>query len=100
MRKDCFTKDMVLGVEVNGVDRAYPLDLLRRQTGSLEDNVGEHPVRIIPTSRFTKGISPFSGSRTPAKTSEMRLAPDIFQTIHLTPFFPVLKLSVLEAIVS
>ena len=91
---------MVLGVEVNGVDRAYPLDLLRRQTGYLEDNVGEYPVRIIPTSRLPGGISPFSKSRALAKTSEMRLAPDIIQTIHLTPFFPDLSLRVLEAIVS
>ena len=47
VRKDLAAKEMVLGVEINGAAKAYALARLSRKTGALEDNIGQHPVRII-----------------------------------------------------
>jgi len=47
VRKDLAAKEMVLGVEVNGAAKAYPLSLLKRNSGVLKDKIGEYPVKIV-----------------------------------------------------
>lgn len=47
VRKDLSAKEMVLGIELNGVTKAYPLSLLKGKTDILKDTVGENPVQII-----------------------------------------------------
>ena len=47
VRADLPAKEMVLGVEINGAAKAYPLSLLERKTGIFKDEIGEIAVRII-----------------------------------------------------
>ncbi len=47
VRTDLAAKEMVLGVEVNGAAKAYPLSALERKTGELKDEIGENPVQIV-----------------------------------------------------
>jgi hypothetical protein len=47
VRADLAAKEMVLGVEINGAAKAYPLSLLERKTGMFKDEIGEIAVRII-----------------------------------------------------
>jgi len=46
VRKDLSPKEMVLGIEVAGEARAYPLSLLRKSSGTLKDRVGGEPIQI------------------------------------------------------
>lgn len=47
VRTDLAAKEMVLGVEVNGVAKAYPLSQLARKSGMLKDKIGENPVKVV-----------------------------------------------------
>jgi hypothetical protein len=47
VRTDLPAKEMVLGIEINGAAKAYPLALLERKTGMLKDEIGENPVQIV-----------------------------------------------------
>jgi hypothetical protein len=47
VRTDLAAKEMVLGVEVNGVAKAYPISLLERKSGTLKDKIGENPVKLV-----------------------------------------------------
>ena len=47
VRKDLPAKEMVLGIEVNGDAKAYPLTQLGKKSGVLEDNIGKQTVTII-----------------------------------------------------
>ncbi len=47
VRTDLAAKEMVLGVEVNGAAKAYPLSQLARKSGSFKDKIGENPVQIV-----------------------------------------------------
>jgi hypothetical protein len=47
VRTDLPAKEMVLGIEINGAAKAYPLSLLERTTGMLKDEIGENPVQIV-----------------------------------------------------
>lgn len=47
VRTDLAAKEMVLGVEINGTAKAYPLPLLERKTGTLKDEIGGNPVQIV-----------------------------------------------------
>ena len=47
VRKDLPAKEMVLGIEVNGAAKAYPLAQFKQKEMELEDNIGRHPVRIL-----------------------------------------------------
>jgi hypothetical protein len=47
VRKDIAAKEMILGVEIDGSAKAYPLTLLEQKSGPLEDRIGEHPIRIM-----------------------------------------------------
>ena len=47
VRTDLAAKEMVLGIEINGAAKAYPLSLLEQKSGILKDEIGEHPVQII-----------------------------------------------------
>ena len=50
VRADLAAKEMVLGVEVNGIAKAYPLSRLRKLSagleGGLEDRLGDTAIRI------------------------------------------------------
>jgi hypothetical protein len=46
VRRDLSPKEMVLGVEIDGVTRAYPLSLLRKNAGVLKDEIGEKAIEI------------------------------------------------------
>ena len=46
VRTDLAAKEMVLGVEVNGVAKAYPLSQLAQKSGMLKDEIGKNPVQI------------------------------------------------------
>ena len=47
VRADLAAKEMVLGVEINGAAKAYPLSLLERKSGMFKDEIGENAIRII-----------------------------------------------------
>jgi hypothetical protein len=49
VRKDLSPKEMVLGIEVGGKARAYPLAELRKRSGTIRDEVGGEPVQITVT---------------------------------------------------
>jgi hypothetical protein len=46
VRKDLSPKEMVLGIEIDGKTKAYPLLLLRKRPGILKDWVGDMPIEI------------------------------------------------------
>jgi len=46
VRKDLAPKVRILGVEINGAAKAYPVDLLRTRPGTVKDSVGGKPVWI------------------------------------------------------
>ncbi len=46
VRKDLAPKEMVLGIDLEGEYKAYPLDQLRKQPGALKDSVGGIPIEI------------------------------------------------------
>ena len=46
VRRDLSPKEMVLGVDLLGEARAYPLSLLRERPGVLRDEVGGKPIQI------------------------------------------------------
>jgi len=46
VRTDLSPKEMVLGIEINGEARAYPLALLREMPGMVKDEVAGKPVQI------------------------------------------------------
>lgn len=46
VRKDLSAKEMVLGVEVGGQAKAYPLSALRKKPGTLSDQVAGETIRI------------------------------------------------------
>ena len=47
VRTDLPAKEMVLGIEINGAAKAYPLSLLKQKSGMLKDEIGENPVQIV-----------------------------------------------------
>ena len=47
VRTNLPAKEMVLGIEINGAAKAYPLSLIERKNGMLKDEIGENPVQII-----------------------------------------------------
>ena len=47
VRTDLAAKEMVLGIEIEGAAKAYPLSLIERKTGRLKDKIGENPVQIV-----------------------------------------------------
>ena len=49
VRKDLSPKEMVLGVDILGTARAYPLSLLRKRPGILRDEISEKPIQIRVT---------------------------------------------------
>jgi hypothetical protein len=46
VRKDLSPKEMVLGVEIKGKAKAYPISQLKRSPGLLKDEVGGSPIQI------------------------------------------------------
>ena len=46
VRKDLAPKERVLGIDLGGETKAYPLDQLINQPGALKDSVGGIPVEI------------------------------------------------------
>ncbi len=46
VRKDLSPKEMVLGVEIKGEAKAYPISQLNRSPGILRDEVGGSPIQI------------------------------------------------------
>jgi hypothetical protein len=46
VRTDLPAKAMVLGIEVDGRAKAYPLSLLKGRHPVVEDRIGAHPIRI------------------------------------------------------
>ncbi len=46
VRKDLSPKEMVLGIEINGKAKAYPVSQIGKQPGILKDEVGGEPVEI------------------------------------------------------
>jgi len=47
VRTDLPAKEMVLGIEINGAAKAYPLSQLERKNGILKDEIGANPVQIV-----------------------------------------------------
>jgi hypothetical protein len=47
VRTDLQAKEMVLGIEINGVAKAYPMSLLENRSTTINDLVGGNPIRII-----------------------------------------------------
>jgi hypothetical protein len=47
VRTDLPAKEMVLGLEINGAPKAYPLSLLERKNGILKDEIGAYPFQIV-----------------------------------------------------
>jgi hypothetical protein len=47
VRTDLPAKEMVLGIEINGAAKAYPLSLLGGKQGVLKDEIGKYPVQIV-----------------------------------------------------
>ena len=47
VRKDLPAKEKVLGIEINGDAKAYPLSLFEQKAGKLKDKIGENPVQIV-----------------------------------------------------
>lgn len=47
VRTDLPAKEMVLGIEIAGAAKAYPLSLLKDKGAGFSDQVGEIPIRII-----------------------------------------------------
>jgi len=46
VRKDLSPKEMVLGIEIKGKAKAYPVSQLKKSPGILRDEVGGEPVEI------------------------------------------------------
>lgn len=46
VRLELGSKDLVLGIEINGAAKAYPLALLQERTEPLTDRIGDHSIRI------------------------------------------------------
>ena len=46
VRKDLSPKEMVLGIELNGQAKAYPISVLQRKPGILLDNIGKISIEI------------------------------------------------------
>jgi len=46
VRKDLSPKERVLGIEINGSAKAYPLDLITENPGALRDRLGETIIYI------------------------------------------------------
>ena len=47
VRTDLPAKEMVLGIEINGAAKAYPLSQLAQKSGALKDEIGNLPVQIF-----------------------------------------------------
>lgn len=50
VRTDLPAKEMVLGVEINGVAKAYPMSRLESKASTINDRVGGNPIQIILSS--------------------------------------------------
>jgi len=46
VRKDLPAKEMVLGVELGGAAKAYPLEALKKNPGTLKDDIGDVSVAV------------------------------------------------------
>jgi hypothetical protein len=47
VRTDLPAKEMVLGIEINGVAKAYPMLLLESKGTTINDSVGGNPIKIV-----------------------------------------------------
>ena len=47
VRTDLSAKEMVLGIEINGAAKAYPLSLFERKSEVFKDEIGDNPIQII-----------------------------------------------------
>ncbi len=67
VRTNLPAKEMVLGIEVSGRARAYPISLLRKKPGVLRDKMGEEDIEIevSPEGEVT-GIRNAQGEQIPA----------------------------------
>jgi hypothetical protein len=50
VRKDLAPKERVLGIEINGDVKAYPIALLTKKPGILKDSVGGVPIQLEVTT--------------------------------------------------
>lgn len=66
VRTDLSPKEMVLGIEIQGDARAYPLSELRKRPGTLEDEVGGELIQITvaPDGEVT-GVNDREGNPIP-----------------------------------
>ena len=67
VRKDLSPKEMVIGIEIKGKAKAYPISELRKRPGILEEEVGGEPVQIevSPDSEIV-GVRDHMGKSIPA----------------------------------
>ena len=47
VRKDLPAKEMVLGIEIEGAAKAYPLSVLAKNRGQIEDTLSDSSIQII-----------------------------------------------------
>jgi hypothetical protein len=67
VRKDLSPKEMVLGVEIEGKAKAYPVSLLRGKPGILNEEVGGEPIQIeVAPDGEIIGVSDHRGNPIPA----------------------------------
>lgn len=66
VRKDLSPKEKVLGIEQDGRAMAYPLEIIRKNPGTLENRIGNHIVRItIDKDGQINGVFDSNGSPVP-----------------------------------
>ena len=47
VRRELPAKEMVLGIEIDGTAKAYPLSMFAQKADVFEDEIGENPIRIV-----------------------------------------------------
>jgi hypothetical protein len=47
VRSELPAKEMVLGVEIDGTAKAYPLSMFKQKTDGFKDQIGPNPIRIV-----------------------------------------------------
>jgi hypothetical protein len=66
IRRDLSPKEMVLGIEINDMARAYPLSLLKRGGGTLKDKVGGEAIHIeVDANGQIVGVTDDQGGEIP-----------------------------------
>ena len=67
MRKDLSPKEMVLGIEIKGKAKAYPVSQLKKSPGILRDEVGGEPIEIeVAPNGEIAGVRDNTGKPIPA----------------------------------